>query len=578
MLWPDENIECPWVDERRSAPEAPIRMPNPAVMPDLKGPLCYKCATERYELSVKNFQGYSKTIVQALNNCIAGSMNHDVCKADEKRLRQLPGTNFRLIDTLRRCIVEDVATHAYVALSYVWGHTLQLQLTGATHHQLLVDGALDVDGMRPSQTILEAIALCRAIGQRYLWVDSLCIKQDNARDKRIQITRMRKIYREAIFTIIAACGSDADASLEIRDASDDGSSHAKDIYSNSIWAERGWTYQEDVLSHRQIVFSPKGLYFKCQDQLSRIFRDSVVDISRIHSGKISFLRALTLPDCQLEAYCQAVGEYTSRKLTYQSDLLNAFQGIIQSFGSRLDGHPNFFHYGLPTSSFDQMFCWDTDSHYPHRRRSDWPSWSWLGWDQMVYWPTEALGYDKRQRTAQMLWYQHHEKIQRIGRFQHQYLGRIHCGFIADRQSEEGEFVWGLPVAATGFMQWHRLDFRGLVASLRVKAILGCLRKTENGLSSRYLVMDALDNNVIFGTISLDRSWRDARPELLEFLLSDGKMDASGKLVGTQLMCLDLQRPQLRPLIDCTRVNTMRCRVEETDWKAAGAVLVYIIMS
>lgn len=577
-MWPDENIDCPWIDERQSPLQALIRKHDLVLKPDPQGPLCYKRATERYELSVKSFQEHSKTIVQALNNCTGSSTGHDFCRVDKNSQPRLPGTNFRLIDTLRRCIVEDVPTIAYATLSYVWGQTLQLQLTNATHRQLLVDGALDIDSMRPSQTILEAIALCRTMGQRYLWVDSLCIKQDDDRDKLLQITRMRQIYREAIFTIIAACGSDADASLEICNASDEGSSHVKDMYTNSVWAYRGWTYQEDVLSHRQIIFSPNGLYFKCQNRLGRIFQDSIVDVTRIHDGKISFLRALTLPDCQLKAYCQAVAEYTRRKLTYQSDLLNAFQGIIQSFGSKLDGHPNFFHYGLPTSSFDQMFCWDTDSHYPHRRRPDWPSWSWLGWDQLVYWPMEALGYDKHQRTAQMLWQQHPERFQRLGEFQHQYSGRIHCGYIADRRSKEGEFVWGLPVAAGDLDRVQRLYFNGLVASLRVKAISGCLGKIENVLSSNYLVMDAVDDNVIFGTINLDRSWRDARPALLEFLLSDGSTDASGRLVGTQLMCLDPKGPQLRTLIDCTRVNAMRCRVEEAEWQAAGAELVYIIMS
>jgi hypothetical protein len=139
-------------------------------------------------------------------------------------------------------------------------------------------------------------------------------------------------------------------------------------------------------------------------------------------------------------------------------------------------------------------------------------------------------------------------------------------------------VWGLPVAAVDLMRWHMLYFHGLIASLRVKAMSGCFGKIENVFSANYLVMDALDDNVIFGTINLDRSWRDARPALLEFLLSDGTTDASGRLVGTQLMCLDPKGPQLRTLIDCTRVNTMRCHVGEAEWRAAGAELVYIIMS
>jgi len=51
------------------------------------------------------------------------------------------------------------------------------------------------------------------MGERYLWVDALCIIQDDSMDKEWQIARMGSIYSSAVFTIVAACGVDADAGL-----------------------------------------------------------------------------------------------------------------------------------------------------------------------------------------------------------------------------------------------------------------------------------------------------------------------------------------------------------------------------
>jgi hypothetical protein len=51
------------------------------------------------------------------------------------------------------------------------------------------------------------------IGERYLWVDSLCIVQDDPQEKHGQIANMDAIYGNAILTINAAAGQDANAGL-----------------------------------------------------------------------------------------------------------------------------------------------------------------------------------------------------------------------------------------------------------------------------------------------------------------------------------------------------------------------------
>ncbi|KAI9768672.1 MAG: hypothetical protein M1839_003980 [Geoglossum umbratile] len=62
-------------------------------------------------------------------------------------------------------------------------------------------------------TVRDAIEVVKALGERYLWVDSVCIAQDSAEDKRHVIGNMHMIYSSATLTIVAADGKDAEAGL-----------------------------------------------------------------------------------------------------------------------------------------------------------------------------------------------------------------------------------------------------------------------------------------------------------------------------------------------------------------------------
>jgi hypothetical protein len=62
-------------------------------------------------------------------------------------------------------------------------------------------------------TIRDAISLTQKLGKQYLWVDSLCLVQDDPEDLIGGIQRMDTIYEQSILTIVAAHGSDAMAGL-----------------------------------------------------------------------------------------------------------------------------------------------------------------------------------------------------------------------------------------------------------------------------------------------------------------------------------------------------------------------------
>jgi hypothetical protein len=62
-------------------------------------------------------------------------------------------------------------------------------------------------------TIEDAMLLVSKLNEHYLWVDSLCIIQDDAETKYSNIKQMDSIYSHAVATIIALSGFDADAGL-----------------------------------------------------------------------------------------------------------------------------------------------------------------------------------------------------------------------------------------------------------------------------------------------------------------------------------------------------------------------------
>lgn len=128
-------------------------------------------------------------------------------------------STLRLIDVRRDYIIEcggdtqDAVVPRYVALSYVWGGTPTVRLVGANKSTLLqVGGLLNAWDSLP-RTIRDAIVLVRKLGAGYLWIDSLCLVQDDEEDIKRGVDAMDKIYTKAWLTIIAAHGHNADAGL-----------------------------------------------------------------------------------------------------------------------------------------------------------------------------------------------------------------------------------------------------------------------------------------------------------------------------------------------------------------------------
>ena len=302
-----------------------------------------------------------------------------------------------LIDLHLSCLVEfdGSVTRRYTALSYVWGELRDvLQSTKANHNNLCVPGALEKPENRNliPTTILDAMILTYEMDVRFLWVDMLCIRQDDEDHMAQQLQQMASIYGNAYFTIIAASGVDArhglrgingsSAPRNFRERIIEFSPDVKMIawpednsdWTLAVWHTRGWTFQERVVSPRTLVFVGDIVYWECREM--RCFENLAYGHSNrpapiSPSGEYS-LGLKPWPD--LEDYFRLVAKYNTRRFKYENDALNAFTSITTVMSNTFqDG----FLCGIPDFLFDIGILWSSRSSSV--RRGHFPSWSWVGW-------------------------------------------------------------------------------------------------------------------------------------------------------------------------------------------------------
>jgi hypothetical protein len=210
-----------------------------------------------------------------------------------------------LIDVERMCLVRTTPNMKYFVLSYLWGNSLSTCALLVNLHILQKKDALG-NLVNLPRTIAHVIRLTKLLEGRYLWVDRLCIVQDDGLVKQAQLDRMGDIYAGAFATFVAASESDArhglkgisgvterrhfsagsrrllmspvvlDSSacvniaiLEIATADLHSCTTGEilveqaQLLMKSKWFSRGWTFQENMFSCRKIIFQNETVNWEC---------------------------------------------------------------------------------------------------------------------------------------------------------------------------------------------------------------------------------------------------------------------------------------------------------------------------
>lgn len=351
---------------------------------------------------------------------------HPSCNLDlgrEKHKIILEG--LRLIDCHENGIVDAPAGATYFALSYVWGRR---EVFPFQH--------------RP-RTIRDAMSLVLKLGKRYLWVDKYCITQDTQteeenQEKNRQLKAMGRIYGGALATIVAAEGDSEDYGLPgvtrarttnqhtyrgkdfvlIRGYSDKPQHRFKGPGKDGPphWPERGWTFQEGMLSKRLIFLFDTELYFECLTMTCREADRSVTRKSTNWGEPVAMdanerremgRGGLRTEETSLKHFWACIANYSLRALTYDEDILVAFQGILDEFEKGVNGSDaihNLLGIPLParfsrdsgvhgSSSLLPNLGWqrnsakelqdDTNRRAGRNGEVLLPSWTWAAWNQDI---------------------------------------------------------------------------------------------------------------------------------------------------------------------------------------------------
>ncbi|KAK3345596.1 LOW QUALITY PROTEIN: heterokaryon incompatibility protein-domain-containing protein [Neurospora tetraspora] len=336
------------------------------------------------------------------------------------------GPFIRLIDLEENCLVERNDIVPYVALSYVWGRVEVFKTREENIDELRIPGGILEKEFLFPRSLRDAMTLARRLGYRYIWIDSICIIQNDDTDtyknldKRHQIGQMGKIYQYADLTIVAASGEDANAGLP---GVEPGTREAKqkqvkisedltimnrsrawpDALLRTTWEERGWTYQERILSLRYMYFVDDTVHFQCQQaawsedfaaespDLDLSAADQVVNFSIVPTEVPPTVDLRPNLKFQLKRYPELVGQYTCRNMTFITDRVNGIQGILNVIKDHFFSQDVEFVHGMPTGELLHPGLLWRPRLEPKRIRLDerkgrplWPSWAWAGWTVPVY--------------------------------------------------------------------------------------------------------------------------------------------------------------------------------------------------
>lgn len=316
---------------------------------------------------------------------------------------------------------EQGETGHYACLSYCWGG----EQTFKTTTKSLCDRLHSICLTELPQTLQDAISVTISLGLRFLWIDSLCIVQDDADDKAREISRMGMIYSQSYITISAASASTCwEGFLEPRPVAPlmnvpfkckDGrmgsvligysekitsgnDSIQEKSYNDNIHT-RGWTFQETLLPSRILIYGKMQLYWKCREKNTQLGRracdeyfsinaipelDKLLEKARISTESKS-IRWRKVKSSELSMpnflWIYLVQDYSSRKFTNSEDRVSAFSGVVSMIRELFE---DTYLAGVWMSNIVHHLLWyrgyDTNEQdYGHRPKMLHlaPSWSWL---------------------------------------------------------------------------------------------------------------------------------------------------------------------------------------------------------
>ncbi|KAH7007378.1 heterokaryon incompatibility protein-domain-containing protein [Ilyonectria destructans] len=311
----------------------------------------------------------------------------------------------------------------YVALSHCWGKSDTPFTTTMSNLQHRLDG-IDIEEM--PQTFRDAVKVVRSLGLRYLWIDSLCIIQQDLEDWQIESAKMANVYRDAYLVLGAAAGlSDASGFLGPRNFQDIirlqtnpskllylqlhppksrrwtfEDRHAPDPLAAEPLTGRAWCLQERYLPKRALQYGSHQMFWECERIKASEDGDTVTQngdylksLSDTGAVKESvFCRENREPYSENVSvkwvdWYQMLEDYTSRGITASMDKLPAVSGLASAI-AKANGAEGYMA-GIWRTGLLEGLVWCRKAPEQMFDKSDEyvaPSWSWASVQGAVQFP------------------------------------------------------------------------------------------------------------------------------------------------------------------------------------------------
>lgn len=388
------------------------------------------------ESSVKKLEGW-------INECV---QNHELCKRPES-LRAQPPT--RLIEitspitgelSIRLIETKEDEKYAYVALSHSWASSKPLKTD--KHNYLEHKDDIPWDDL--STVYQDTITLANALSIKYVWIDSLCIIQQDAEEWGREAHYMGRVYSNAFLVFVALGGELALEKDPIESFTIHGTETetGKDVHKSTIhvrrkiehdnlvnsanddttgeWFSRGWCFQERLFASRLLHFGGglEDITFECNTEITCECGgvDTLVakgafagkDKSELSSlwchAKAQFMRefdAITrktpdeLEEEELEEvrnqllamYISLCEDFSAKRFSFSDDKLPA----MDSLASKLGPYLGSYHAGLWEHNILIGMQWESFDATRSRRYSPCcaPSFSWASCTGGAIWYMDA---------------------------------------------------------------------------------------------------------------------------------------------------------------------------------------------
>ena len=284
--------------------------------------------------------------------------SHTLC--NQKLGRLLPRRVIDVSGGSVRLVEIQTQIDRYIALSHCWGDSRPPCLTTLS---TIKTNLCAIEWESIPDTFKHAIQITRKLGVRFLWIDSLCIVQDDNLDWEEESSKMASIYRNSYLTICATQAPSDDYGLwpslpvstlhkvtiqkeeksyEIwfREDQVAYAVHLRAMHIIPVWecvrvlspiATRSWTFQEQILSPRVLHFGNGELLWECMEG-STCECSSTGDFNwsyphRNEKAEIYKVLSSGDPEKITDLWRSLVEQYSRLSMTLSKDMFPALSGI-----------------------------------------------------------------------------------------------------------------------------------------------------------------------------------------------------------------------------------------------------------